>query len=309
MEVISVGEMLIDFTPGKEANSYVRNPGGAPANAIIAIARNGISTGFIGKLGDDDFGRFLKETLEKENVKVLCPELCKEAITTLAFVTLYENGERSFTFARKPGADMLLSKEDIDVEAIKNAKVVHAGTVNMTLEPARGANIFALKTAKENGKLVSFDINYRNALWESEEACKEVADQVYEYVDFLKVSDEELYFVGGEENIPAFMEKYNIAVVVETLGADGAKYFFNGNSKKVDGHKVKAVDATGAGDAFWGGFIARLLMNGVVSVEDLTEEKIYKALEYGNAAGAVCVQRMGGIPALPTKEEIESYLA
>ena len=178
MDVISVGEMLIDFTPGKEANSYVRNPGGAPANAVIAIARNGLSTGFAGKLGDDDFGRFLKETLEKEGVKVLCPELTKEAITTLAFVTLYENGERSFTFARKPGADMLLTKDDIDENEIRQAKMVHAGSVNMTKEPARGANLYAMKLAHDNGKLVSFDVNYRDTLWENEAACKEVADQV-----------------------------------------------------------------------------------------------------------------------------------
>ena len=196
MDVISVGEMLIDFTPGKEPNSYVRNPGGAPANAVIAMARNGLETGFAGKLGDDDFGRFLKDTLEKENVKVLCPELTKEAITTLAFVTLYENGERSFTFARKPGADMLLSKEDIGEEDIQNTKMVHAGSVNMTREPAREANIYAMKRAHELGKLVSFDVNYRDTLWDSQDACKEVADQVYDYVDFLKISEEELYFVG-----------------------------------------------------------------------------------------------------------------
>lgn len=308
MDVISVGEILIDFTPGKEANSYVRNPGGAPANAVIAIARNGLSTGFIGKMGDDDFGHFLKGVLEEEGVKVLCPELTEEAITTLAFVTLYENGERSFTFARKPGADMLLDKGDIDEEEIKGARMVHAGSVNMTKEPARGANLYAMKLAKENGKLVSFDVNYRNTLWESEAACKEVVDEVYDYVDFLKISEEELYFVGGEENIPAFMKEHGISVVIETLGADGANYYFNGSFGHVAGHKVKAVDATGAGDAFWGGFLSKILMSGVNAKEDLTEEIVRDALVYGNASGAVCVQRMGGIPALPTKEEIEAYL-
>lgn len=308
MDVICVGEMLIDFTPGREKNSYVRNPGGAPANAVIAIARNGLSTGFLGKLGEDDFGRFLKDTLEKEKVEVLCPELTKEAITTLAFVTLYENGERSFTFARKPGADMLLSRSDVDPEKIKNAKLVHAGSVNMTEEPARGANLYAMQLAKEAGKLVSFDVNYRDTLWENEEACKKVAETVFDYVDFLKISEEELYFVGGEENIPAFMEAHGISVVIETLGAEGANYFFDGKTAHVKGHKVKAVDATGAGDAFWGGFLSKILMSGVTKKEDLTEEIVRSALEYGNASGAICVQRMGGIPALPTKEEIESYL-
>lgn len=308
MDVISIGEMLIDFTPGKEADSYIKNPGGAPANAVIAMARNGLETGFIGKLGDDDFGHFLKGILEKEHVQVLCPELSREAVTTLAFVTLYENGERSFTFARKPGADMLLQKEDIDETKIQESKLIHAGSVNMTKEPARSANLYALELAKKNGKMVSFDVNYRDTLWESEAACKEVAEQVYSFVDFLKISEEELYFVGGEENIPAFMKKYGITVVVETLGADGAKYFFQGRSAHVQGHKVKAVDATGAGDAFWGGFLSRILMSGVTKTKDLTEEIVKKSLEYGNASGAVCVQRMGGIPALPTKEEIEAYM-
>ena len=308
MDVISVGEMLIDFTPGKEANSYVRNPGGAPANAVIAIARNGLSTGFAGKLGDDDFGRFLKETLEKEGVKVLCPELTKEAITTLAFVTLYENGERSFTFARKPGADMLLTKDDIDENEIRQARMVHAGSVNMTKEPARGANLYAMKTAHDNGRLVSFDVNYRDTLWESEAACKEVADQVYDYVDFLKISEEELYFVGGEENIPNFMKEHGISVVIETLGADGAKYFFNGHSEHVPGHKVHAVDATGAGDAFWGGFLSSLIIQGVTNASDITEEILKKAMEYGNYSGALCVQKKGAISSLPTRAEIEELI-
>ena len=137
MDVICVGEMLIDFTPGTQPASYIRNPGGAPANACIAMARNGLEAGFLGKLGDDDFGRFLKETLEKDGVKVLCPKLTDEAITTLAFVTLYENGERSFTFARKPGADMLLEVSDVKAEDIENTRMLHAGSFGMSKDPSR----------------------------------------------------------------------------------------------------------------------------------------------------------------------------
>lgn len=308
MDVISIGEMLIDFTPGKEPHSYIRNPGGAPANAVIAMARNGLSTGFIGRLGDDDFGRFLKETLEADRVKVLCPELMKEAITTMAFVTLYENGERSFTFARKPGADMLLSEEDVKEEDIRSCRLVHAGSVNMTKEPARGADTKALRLAHEMGKLVSFDVNFRDTLWDSEADCKAVVDEILDYVDFLKISEEELYFVGGEENIPVFMKEHGISVVIETLGADGARYFYDGKSGMIPGHKVKAVDATGAGDAFWGGFLSKILLSGVEKKEELTEEIVREALRYGNASGGLCVQKMGGIPALPTREEIEAFL-
>lgn len=307
MDIICIGEMLIDFTPGKEPGSYIRNPGGAPANACIAIARNGLEAGFLGILGKDDFGRFLMETLEKDHVKVLCPELTDEAVTTLAFVTLYENGERSFTFARKPGADMLLSKEDVKESDIESTKMIHTGSVGMSANPSREATAYAMKMAKEKGKLVSYDVNYRDSIW-SEAACKEVVDSVIDDVDFLKISEEELNFVGGEANIPAFMKEHNITVVIETLGSDGAKYFFDGKEGRVYGHKVKAVDATGAGDAFWGGFLSKLLMSGVTKTEDVTEEILKSSLEYGNASGGLCVQRMGGIPALPTKEEIAAFL-
>ncbi len=308
MEVICVGEMLIDFTPGSQPASYIRNPGGAPANACIAMARNGISTGFLGKLGNDDFGRFLKETLEKDQVEVLCPDLTDEAVTTLAFVTLYENGERSFTFARKPGADMLLTKADVKESDIAQAVLLHAGSFNMSKEPARSAAAYAMKMASEKGKLVSYDVNYRNVVWPDEKAAIDVVTEILPYVDFLKISEEEQNFVGGEENIPKTMETYGISVVIETLGSEGARYFFDGVTGTVPGHKVKAVDATGAGDAFWGGFLAKLLMSQVKTKEDLTFEKIQDAVRYGNASGALCVQKPGGIPALPSKEEIETFL-
>lgn len=309
MDAICVGEMLIDFTPGSAPGSYIRNPGGAPANACIAMAKNELSAGFLGKLGEDDFGRFLKETLEENGVSVLCPRLTDEAVTTLAFVTLYENGERSFTFARKPGADMLLTREDIPEEAIAHTRLLHAGSFGMSKEPSRGATAYAMKLAKEKGKLVSFDVNYRDTVWESEEEAEKVVASILEFVDFLKISEEELGFVGGEENIPAFMKEHGIAVVIETLGSEGARFFFDGKQEHRKGRKVSAVDATGAGDAFWGGFLSKILMSGVQTTEDLTEEIVRSALEYGNASGGLCVQRMGGIPALPTKAEIEAYTA
>ena len=308
MDIICMGEMLIDFTPGKEERSYVCNPGGAPANACIAIARNGLETGFLGRLGNDDFGKLLKKTLEDNQVKMLCPELTDKAVTTLAFVTLYEGGERSFTFVRKPGADIMLDAKDITEEMLADTKILHAGSFGMSADPSRTAHFEAMKLAKKLGKLISYDVNYRNMIWSFADA-KKVVDEVLPYVDLLKISDEELDFVGGEANIPAMMKENQISVVIETLGAKGAKFFFDGKEAVVEGHKVKAVDATGAGDAFWGGFLSSLLMSGVSKTEDLNEELLRKALEYGNASGGLCVQKMGGIPALPTKADIEAFLA
>lgn len=305
MDVISMGEMLIDFTPGKEKNSYIKNPGGAPANLAVSMARNGLEVGFLGKLGEDDFGKFLRDTLEENRVTYLCNNLTKEAVTTLAFVTLYENGERSFTFARKPGADMLLDESDVEGEDIAKCRLFHAGSFSLSENPGRDAVKYAMKMAHEKGKLVSFDVNYRDMVWDSKEAAKHEVDEILPFVDLLKISDEELYFVGGEENIFTLMEENNIAVVIETLGSKGAKYFFRQETGTVEGRKVDAVDATGAGDAFFGGFLSKLLLENVNDKHDLTKEIIEAALMYGNISGSLCVQKMGGIPALPSREEIE----
>lgn len=309
MDIICMGEMLIDFTPGNEPDSYVANPGGAPANVAISLARNGLQAGFLGILGNDDFGRKLMDTLQKDGVKVLCSELTDQAVTTLAFVTLYENGERSFTFARKPGADMLLSQKDVRKEDVEACRMLHAGSVSLSDNPCREAIFYGMKTASEQGKFVSFDVNYREMIWHNREKCKNEVDKVFPFVDFLKISDEELFFVGGEESrIPDFMEKNGIAVVIETLGSQGARYFFRGQSQMVEGLKVKAVDATGAGDAFWGGFLTSILSCKIGNISELTEEMVQNAVIYGNVSGALCVQKKGGIPALPGRREIIQYL-
>ncbi len=307
MDVICIGEMLIDFTPGKEENSYVKNPGGAPANVAIGIKRNGLDVGFLGKLGNDDFGIFLKNILSENKVKILCPELTNEAVTTMAFVTLYKNGERSFTFARKPGADILLTKEDIKEKDIENCRLFHGGSVSLSENPSREAVFYGMELAHKKEKLVSFDINYRDMIW-SKEDCKKEVDKVLPFVDFLKISDEELYFVGGEEHIFEVMEKFHITLVIETLGSRGAKYFFRGKSGIIEGKKVKAIDATGAGDAFWGGFLSKLLLKGLNKIGEMTENIVVESIEYGNTAGSICVQKMGGIPALPYREEIEKEI-
>lgn len=309
-----MGEMLIDFTPSKEAYTYTANPGGAPANVAIAAARNGIDTAFLGILGKDDFGKRLAGVLEEDGVKMLCDKLTDEAITTLAFVTLYDDGERSFTFARKPGADILLKKEDVKKEDIAACSMLHAGSVSLSDEPSKSAIYYAMELAHKLGKLVSFDVNYRDMIWGDMEKCKKEVDKLLPFIDFLKISDEELYFAGGEENIPSFMKEHHITILVETLGAKGAKFFYQDadghiHEQMVESKKVAAIDATGAGDAFWGGFLSKILMDGIEKTSDVTLEEMQAALHYGNTAGGLCVQKMGGIPALPTKEEIERNLS
>lgn len=306
MKILCVGEMLIDFTP-VAPDTYKANPGGAPANVAVSTSRNGIQTGFLGKLGNDDFGKMLKKTLEDEGIEVLCPELTDEATTTLAFVTLDKDGDRSFTFARKPGADMLLTEEDIDRIDFTEWDLVHAGSVSQSGEPSRYAVLKALKKARENNKLISFDINFRDKIWDKA-SCKEQVDKILPLVDLLKISEEEVDFVGGIGNIDKFMIDNDIKVIVVTMGGDGTRIFFRKTVINIEACKVDVKDTTGAGDAFWGGFLGSLLRQGVKCTDDITEDVLRTAGRYGAVSGGLCVSKPGGIPAIPTIDEIENAL-
>ncbi len=309
-DVYCIGEMLIDFIPGTEPASYIRKAGGAPANVAIAVSKNGLDASMCCKLGDDDFGHFLMKTLEEYNVTAACPELCKDAVTTMAFVSLADNGERVFTFARKPGADMLLTEEEVREADIDDAVIVHAGSCSLSAQPEASATVKAMKLAHEKGKLVSFDVNYRNVMWNDDlDACTKAVMDILPYVDLLKISEEEVEMMGGVDALPGLMKDNGIAMIMETLGSDGAQAFFNGEVIRVHGRKVKAVDATGAGDAFWGAFLASLRIQGVEKASDLTAEIIRKAMDYGNVSGCICVQSKGAIVSIPTRAQIEEYLA
>ena len=309
-DVYCIGEMLIDFIPGSESASYIRKAGGAPANVAIAAAKNGLAASMCCKVGDDDFGHFLMDTLEEYGVTAASPELTKKAVTTMAFVTLKEDGDRVFTFARKPGADMLLSEEDVKDSDIADSVIIHAGSCSLSAQPEADATVKAMKLAHEKGKLVSFDVNYRNVMWDDDvEACTKAVMDILQYVDILKISEEEVEMMGGVDALPELMKKYDITLIMETLGSDGAQAFFGGEILKVPGRKVKAVDATGAGDAFWGAFLASLRISGVEKAADMTADIIRKAMDYGNVSGCICIQSKGAIASIPTREQIEAYLA
>ena len=308
-DLYSIGEMVIDFIPGSEPASYIRKAGGAPANVAIAVTKNGLKAAMCCKVGDDDFGRFLMDTLAQYNVKAVSPKLCREAITTMAFVTLAENGERRFTFARKPGADMMLSEADVKEGDIADSVIVHAGSCSLSARPEADATVKALRLGHEYGKLVSFDVNYRNLMWNDDiDACTRAVMEVLKYVDLLKISEEEVDMMGGEEAIPSLMLENDITLVVQTLGSRGARAYFVGRSFDIPGRKARAVDATGAGDAFWGAFLAKLRMLGVEKAADLTEDIIRRALDYGNISGCICVQQKGAIASIPTRAQIEAYM-
>ena len=309
MDLYSIGEMLIDFVPGSEPGSYIRNAGGAPANLAIAAARNGLETAMCCAVGDDDFGRFLQATLAENGVRCVKRELCREAVTTMAFITLSETGERSFTFARKPGADMFIREADVREADIRDAVIVHAGSCSLSASPAAEATAKALRLGRQMNKLVSFDLNYRDMMWNNRpEACAAKVREVLPYVDLLKVADDEAFVLGGEEALPGLMERYGLTLVVETLGDRGAVGFFRGERIPVSGRSARCLDATGAGDAFWGGLLSMLRFRGVTAAKELTVPLVREAMAYGNVGGWLCIQGMGAIPSLPTRREIERHL-
>ena len=311
MDIYSLGEMVIDFIPGSEPNSYLRNAGGAPANVAIAVARNGLSAGFCGKVGDDDFGLFLQDTLRNDGVEILCPKRCREAVTTMAFVNLTPQGERSFTFARKPGADMMLTVADVKEADLNRTLIVHTGSCALSAGTTAQATEHLLRRGREKGLIVSFDMNYRNLMWNDDSAAAVAAvRRNLPYVDLLKLSQEEADMLGGEAMLPELAKSNGIAVLIETLGADGALCLFQGEKLHLQGMKADVVaDTTGAGDAFWGGFLSKLLLLGVRRVEDINERALREAIAYGNVSGCLCVQQKGAIASLPTRARIEACQA
>ena len=306
-DLYCIGEMVIDFIPGAESGSYVRNAGGAPANVAVAAARQGLSSAMCCSVGEDDFGRFLLSVLRDNGVEAIKDTLCTEAVTTMAFVTLDETGDRSFTFVRKPGADMLLAEDDVREKDIASSVIVHAGSCSLSASPEAEATEKALRLAAEHGRFVSFDLNYRDLMWNGDfKACAAAVRRILPYVDALKLSEEEAELFCGEEGVQALMERFSIRVAVETLGADGARCFFDGKSFDIPGRKAVCVDATGAGDAFWGGFLSALRIGGMEKPGDMTEELLRRALEYGNKCGWFCVQKKGAISSLPRRAEVEA---
>ena len=275
----------------------------------IAAARNGLEAAMCCSVGDDDFGRYLLGTLRENRVRCIRREPCREAVTTMAFVSLTEEGERSFTFVRKPGADMFLREEDVREADIRDTVIVHAGSCSLSASPAAEATAKALHLGREMGRLVSFDVNYRDMMWNgSQEACAAKVREILPDVDLLKISEEEADMLGGEAELPALMERYGLTLVVLTLGGQGARGYFRGRRLAVPGRRAHCADATGAGDAFWGGMLSQMRFRGVTQAEQLTEPLVQEALEYGNVSGWLCVQGRGAIPSLPTRQEIERHL-
>lgn len=313
-DIMSLGEILIDFTSqgvnGQGQRIFAQNAGGAPANVAAAVAKLGGRAAFVGKAGNDMHGRFLKSTLENNGVNCSSLILDNNYFTTLAFVDLKADGEREFSFARKHGADKMLTKEDIPLDLIKNSKVFHFGSVSLTDEPSRSATLYAAEKARNAGVTVAYDPNYRASLWENEEKATEEMRKASRLADLIKISDEETELLTGESDCEKAAEKLTengAKIAVVTLGKDGAYVRTKDGGKFVKGFAVNAVDCTGAGDAFWGGFLLKFCQSGKKSENITLDEAVDFAL-FGNAVASICVERCGAIPSLPTLKDVENRL-
>ncbi|WOL03664.1 fructokinase-1 [Canna indica] len=310
--VVCFGEMLIDFVPTEagvslaEAGGFVKAPGGAPANAAIAVARLGGRAAFVGKLGEDEFGRMLAATLRENGVSDAGVVFDAAARTALAFVTLRADGEREFMFYRHPSADMLLTGAELNVDLIRNASIFHYGSISLIAEPCRSAHLKAMALAKEAGALLSYDPNLRLPLWPSPEEARKQIMSIWDQADIIKVSDVELEFLTGHESVADEVALQlwhpNLKLLLVTLGEKGCKYYTKTFHGAVESFPVKQVDTTGAGDAFVGALL-RGIVEHLSSLED--EKKLREVLRFANACGAITTTKKGAIPALPTASEVK----
>ena len=308
-DVIALGELLIDFTMNGQSeqgnNMFEACPGGAPCNVLALLNKMGKKTAFIGKVGKDQFGALLRDTITEAGIDASNLMVDENVNTTLAVVHTFPDGDREFSFYRNPGADMMLTADEVNPEVVKDTKVFHFGTLSMTHEGVREATKKAVETAKANGCLVSFDPNLRPPLWSSLDLAKEQMEYGFGKCDILKISDNEIQFVSGKEDydegIAYLQETYNIPLILLTMGKDGSRAYYKGMRVERPGFSVKAIETTGAGDTFCGSSLNYLVDH---DFENLTEEQLGEMLTFANAAAALVTTKKGAIKAMPVKEEV-----
>lgn len=327
-DIFTLGELLIDLTQNGTDElgngRFTAYPGGAPANVAVAAARLGADTGFIGKVGNDAFGRGLADTLRKEGVDTSGLFVSDAVPTTMAIVSVDEKGEREFSFYRNPGADTQLTADEA-ISALTGShirgnedvtgpadgglpKILHIGSLSMTTSPAREACEAAVHYAKDRGTLISYDPNYRAALWDSEERAIEMMKVLLPLADILKVSDEEMLMLTGTEDFEEgslILSEYGVSLVMVTLGSQGVFVRHGEHAEVVPGFRVNVADTNGAGDTFLGAMLSRIVARGDSGLlDDLGEEELRSYVTYANKAASLTCSRHGAIPAMPYAEEM-----
>ena len=331
MDLVCLGELLVDMFPAElgtglgYVSAFRPVPGGAPANVSVAAARLGLASAFIGKVGDDAFGRRLAEVLQGEGVDVRALRFDREACTTLAFIAQPDANTAEFLFYRNPGADMRLAADELDLDLLDSARAFHFGSISLIGEPSRSATLAAVRRTRAAGALISFDVNYRPSLWPSRQEAIEAIMATVPLADTVKVNDTELRLLSGSDDLEAgsaALLRLGPSLCVVTLGPDGSFFASGEGSGRVPGFAVKTVDATGCGDAFAAGLLRGLLADPCrgrplakaslgfgAPCLPAAPERLRAVLRYANAVGALKATRRGVIPALPRAAEVDEFLA
>lgn len=309
-DVVALGELLIDFTENgisEQGNPMLEaNPGGAPCNVLSMLQELNRSTAFIGKVGNDNFGRMLMEVVSGQGIDVSGLAFDNEVHTTLAFVHTAPDGDRSFSFYRNPGADVMLTENDVPEEIIAGSKLFHFGTLSMTHEASGNATKKALRIAHENGLMVSFDPNLRPPLWKNLDDARKAMAYGFEHCDILKISDDEILFFTGEKDIAAGVEKikkeYDIKLILATMGKDGSMAFYK-DMRIAEQSFIsdKTIETTGAGDTFMGIALHNVLEKGL---EAMSEEDLRELLKMANAGASIITERRGALKVMPKRQEV-----
>ncbi|MFI3174041.1 MAG: carbohydrate kinase [Bacillota bacterium] len=313
--VVALGETLIDFASIEvDAAGYPTmkaNPGGAPANFLATLNKYGDTVAFIGKVGADTFGNLLIETLESAGIDTRGVVRDPNFFTTLAFVTFDEEGDRTFAFARKPGADTQLAFDEVDTTVIDLSQILHFGTLSLTDNPVRRTTQKAVEYAKEKGKWISFDPNLRIPLWDDLEEAKKQMLWGISQTDFLKISDEEVIFLWEctpEEGVEKILQEYAVSLVLLTEGEKGCTAFTRTAIGKATCPEVKPIDTTGAGDICGGSAMSCILDTGK-NFSELTAEELQSIAEFATTAASLSTEHSGGIPSIPDKEVVLKKIA
>lgn len=313
-DVTALGELLIDFTEngvsGQGNPLFEANPGGAPCNVLAMLTKLGHKTAFIGKVGDDFFGKQLKEAIEEVGIDSTGLCMDKEIHTTLAMVHTYPDGDRDFSFYRNPGADMMLKESEVKEELIKESKLFHFGTLSMTHEDVRKATKKAIQIAEEAGNIISFDPNLRKPLWNSLDEAKEQILYGLSHCHILKISDNEIQWLTGQEDytdgVKWILERYQIPLILVSMGKEGSRAYYGGKMVEVKPFIQKnTIETTGAGDTFCGCVLHYICEHGL---ENLTEENLFEMLQFANAAASIITTRKGALRVMPEEKEIAGLL-
>ena len=313
-DVIALGELLIDFTQNglsEQGNGlFEANPGGAPCNVLSMLNNLGKKTSFIGKVGNDQFGKTLKKALEELGIGTENLLMDNEVHTTLALVHTFADGDRDFSFYRNPGADMMLTVDELNLDLVRDTRIFHFGTLSMTHDGIRATTKKAVETAKESGALISFDPNLREPLWDSLDNAKEQVRWGLGKCDVLKISDNEIQWLTGEEDFTAgvkkIREEFPIPLILVSMGRDGSRAYYGDHYVEVAPFLQKnTIETTGAGDTFCACILNYVLDHGL---EALTDEQLKEMLTFANAAASIITTRKGALRVMPTREEVLDFL-